>query len=227
MKCCSILASAVTWLLLSVAGMAQAAVIDFEDVPLGGGDCNYVGLSLDSRGFTFTGNPADPVATPFLYVCNPGILQSNTSAALINTDERSILTMTKSDGSSFSLSSFYAGGRTENYEPSLPVIDYSVAFGIDIVGHLVGGGTVFTSVVLDSEAPYDWSLFVLPASFTDLVSVVFTAQGDGDIPEFLIDDIVVDMARPVPEPASLALLGTALFGLVLAKRSGAAKRRRV
>ena len=56
-----------------------------------------------------------------------------------------------------------------------------------------GGGTVFTSITLDSQAPYDWTQFFLPSSFTNLSSVVFTAQGNGETPEFVIDDIVVTL----------------------------------
>jgi hypothetical protein len=124
-------------------------------------------------------------------------------------------------GGPFSLSSFYAGGRTAEFNPEGPTTYYTPATGIDIIGTLFGGGTVSTSIFLDAVAPYDWAQYVMPADFTNLQSVVFTAQGDGTSPEFLIDDIVVNAQTVTPEPATLGLLATGLIGVF-----GMARRRR-
>ena len=126
--------------------------------------------------------------------------------------------MTEATGAVFSLESFFAGGRTEDFNPAVAVTGYSVATSIDIVGTLFGGGTVLASVVLDSIASYDFSQFSLPSTFANLVAVTFTAQGRGDTPEFLIDDIVVNTDRVVPEPGTLALIAGGLLGAGIARR---------
>ena len=194
------------------AAGAHATVIDFQDVS--SGNCSGNGNLVQSRGFNFTGNPNDGA----LFVCNANVIQNNTTPALINANLRSILTMVEATGAVFSLESFFAGGRTADFDPASEVTGYSVATGIDIVGTLFGGGTVFASVVLDSIASYDFSQFSLPSTFANLVAVTFTAEGRGDTPEFLIDDIVVNTDRVVPEPGTLALIAGGLLGAGVARR---------
>lgn len=189
------------------AATAQATVIDFQDVT--SGTCHYAGSSVQSNGYTFTGNPSDNS----LYICDPSIVQNNTTAALINANSRSILNMAETGGAAFSLNSFFAGGRTKDLFPNDPVSDYTVTQSIDVIGNLVGGGTVSTSFLLDSIAPYSWSQYTLPVTFTNLVSVMLSAQGSGNRPEFLIDDIVVNERLQVPEPNIFLLIASGLVGL--------------
>jgi hypothetical protein len=193
---------------------AHAGLIDFQDLP--SGSCAYLGAGVvQSGGFAFSGNPADSR----LFTCEAGVLQQNATPALINANQRSVLTMAPAAGGLFSLDSFFAGGRTEDFDLQQPVTAYGVAEGIEVRGNLAGGGTVLTTFTLDTVAPYDWQQFFLPGEFTGLTSVVFTALGRNN-PEFLIDDIAVSTrVAAVPEPGTAALLGiAALFGGGLRRR---------
>jgi hypothetical protein len=126
-------------------------------------------------------------------------------------------------GTAFSLDSFFAGGRAGDFAPLAPADgSYGVATGIDVVGHVLGGGTVQTTFALPAAAPYPWQQFVLPGTFSGLTSVVFRALGSPN-PEFLIDDIVVDSRQitavsNVPEPGTLALLAAGGFLTIVVRR---------
>ena len=76
-------------LALSCAIGAPAAgaqtTIDFQDVVTGA--CAHLGTNAVSRGFLFNG------AGDGLFACDAGVLQHNTSTALINANSRSVVTM--------------------------------------------------------------------------------------------------------------------------------------
>ena len=210
-------------LALCCAAVAPAAsaqtTIDFQDVPTG--ECAYLGTSTVSRGFRLAG------IGDGIFACNAGVLQHNTTTAIINANARSVVTMSRVGGGSFTLNSFFAGGRTAELTPDDAVSMYTAATGIDIVGTLFGGGTVSAAIFLDALAPYAWSQYFLPGSFTGLQSVRFSAVGDGSTPEFLIDDIVVDAVTVTPEPGSFVLLATGLIGvLTLVRRRSPVDRQR-
>lgn len=204
---------AVSALFATSAAQAQTT-IDFEDVPTGA--CAGSFATLVSRGYSFSG------IDDGIFICDANLAQHNTSPALINANARSVVTMTKQGGGTFSLTSFFAGGRTEDFDPDAPVTGYDVATGLQVTGTLFGGGTVSTAFTLDSDAPYDFKQYFLSAAFANLTSVVFTAQGD-ETPEFVIDDIVVNgqVVGVVPEPSTYAmmLLGVAAtFGVARKRR---------
>jgi hypothetical protein len=198
---------------MTAMATSQATVIDFQDIsPASTIHCDFVGFSVNSQGFHFTGNPA--VNRGNLYTCGPNVLQHNTTPALLNANFASIITMTEKNGNIFSLQSFFAGGRTKANAPNSAVTTpYTVAKSINILGNFTGGGTVLFSVTLDSIAPYAWTQYVLPTSFTNLLSVTLTAQG-GLYPEFLIDDIVVN----IPEPNFMELIAFGLTSLIVMRK---------
>ncbi len=83
--------------LFLIASASQATVIDFQDVT--SGHCASQGNTVTSRGFNFTGNPSDPN----LWVCNAGVIANNTSAALVDANSLSIVTMTAAGSALISL----------------------------------------------------------------------------------------------------------------------------
>lgn len=182
------------------ATSASAGTIDFQDV--GGGSCASYGASLNSGGYTFTGNPVDPN----MFICNAGVVAQNTTQGLINANSTSVVTFSQIGGGAFSFNSFFAGTRTADFNPNAESSFYGTATGLTIVGQILGGGTATANISFNGLS---FEQFFLPGTFTNLTSVTLTAQGNSRSvgPEFLIDDIVVDGAfAAVPEPSAWALL---------------------
>lgn len=198
-------------------GPAKATTLDFSD--LSGGSCAVIGPSVASQGFTFTApwvpNPDLTFGFPDgLFLCNGSLLQHNLTPALLSANLRSDLTFSPTAGGTFSLQSFFAGGRTDFLDPSSPPLGYTVATGIKIIG-TTGSGTVTESIVFDGLV---YSYFSLTPDFIGLTSVEFIALGAGPNPEFLINDIGVNQPAPVEEPPSLAIFGVGLAGVGLIRR---------
>jgi hypothetical protein len=187
---------------------ANASTIDFQNLSFG--DCAYYGYNVSSGGFDFTGNPADGA----LFGCSAGLIGGNTSNALINANSRSMLTMTRTGGGVFDLTSFYAGSRFDYLNPN-GFNSYGQAMGMDLVGTVSGGGTVNASITFNGG---NFAQYLMGAGFSNLTSVTMSVAGLGDTIEFLIDDIVVDESTQVPEPGSLALLGLGILGLAAQRR---------
>lgn len=186
--------------LLGAASSASAVVVDFQD--LSSGNCGYQGNSgVVSRGYEFQGNPNDRN----LWVCNPGVIGNNPTAALIDANTTSLYTMTKAGGGTFTLQSFFTGARFGQ----LPT-------GMDIIGTLDGGGTVTQQHIFNG---FNWDQVILNAGFSQaLTSVTFDAFG-GNSSEFLLDDLVVNEISNVPAPAGMLIFGFALVALGLRRRS--------
>ena len=186
----------------------SATTIDFEGLP--SGLCRSIGQSVDTQDFRFTsGNGSG------LFSCNASAsnnVGANTSRALLdanNSAGASNPLMARIDGQPFDLLMFDAVSR---FQPSFPSIIPATA--VEVVGTISGGGTV--SAVFDLDGNNETTL-VLPAGFSDLISVSFLGLHDPNA-EFLIDNVVV-----VPEPSTALLLAIGLFGFV----GSAAQQRRV
>ena len=192
------------------ASQSAAATLDFSD--LVSSDCNQVSVTggVDTGGYHFDGNPVDPG----LYLCDAGVLQSNTTPALINANDVSLLILTQIGGGPFTLNSFSAGTRLSGGP-------YGVTTGLDIIGTLFGGGLVSTSVVFNGD---EFGSFTLPGTFTNLTSVAFSASGTEASREFLINNITVDEAAvsEAPEPGTFLLLSAGLVGAGLLRRKRSA-----
>jgi hypothetical protein len=175
---------------------AQAAVLTFEGVP----DNAQTLLTFD--GFQFS------IARHYFHVGSGNGWASNGTTMIgvhRNDAPAAPVTMSATGGATFSLESidlseFYllAGART-----------------VTVVGTLAGGGVLNTSFALDGVADgiaggvADFETFNFGSAWTGLSRVVFDSvmPGVADDNSWAFDNIRVNQAAAVPEPASLALFG--------------------
>lgn len=173
---------------------AQATLIDFQDLP--SGHCAAQGSDgVTSGGFMFNGNITDPG----LWTCEAGAVGSNTSDALLNANGQSIYSMSAWGGVAFSLNFFEAGNRSQ---PQW----YATSGGVLVTGYVADGPAVTQTFNFDGD---NFGLFLLNSQFTNLIAVSFTSIGSGNS-EFLLDNIGVNGATPVPEPSMIMLMMVAL-----------------
>jgi len=189
-------------------GSAQAAVITFEDIA--------VGVGVDS----FHAGASDPVSGGFLFdasnhshIANAAWATDNGGTYLVVDDVLGpdVLTISPQAGGAFALTSIDISEA--HFSTSI------FARQVQVVGNLFGGGTVSTTLFLDSNlvenvlANY-FQTFNFGAAWGNLASFTLTGAGalvGGNY--YAIDNVNVGAA--VPEPATLSLLGlgaACLFG---------------
>lgn len=188
---------------MALAGAANAAVVDFEDIAVGAG-ANTIGGDRVSGGFNFDSS------TNHTHLGNDTSVASNGTTYLAVDDYNGAATITMSlvGGGTFGLTSF---------DIAEWALSADWASEVRLTGNLFGGGSIVTTVSLDGIADgiggnADFETVVL--GWSGLTSVVFDAvNGSGDL-YYALDNISTE----VPEAASLGLFGLGLVGLGLAAR---------
>ena len=196
--------------LVGLAGSASAGVIDFSDLP--SGNCNFLGSTANSGGFTFTDESGPGNG---LFLCNGNIIANTSLVSMISANGQSNILMVAQGAGPFTLNSFDAGARTDSSQ------SYGTATGIDVLGTYANSSTVDIQFSLTG---FNYQTFTLPGTFANVVSVEFSALGTpngSSGPEFAFNNIVVNGSAAVPEPASCALLGAGLLGLWGLRRKSA------
>lgn len=174
------------------AGSVNAAVITFDGMGLNTADP----VTVDGFVFDYINNDGWAIGNPEVELSNE---LGNGTEVITCRDTRDgdcSIVMTSAGGGAFSLQSFDGadglfgvGGRT-----------------IEVIGTLVGGGTVTDVFTTVADA---FTTYSLSSAFSNLASVEFHGFGPGD-DMIAFDNIHV---TEVPEPAGIALLALSLAGI--------------
>ncbi|MBX3636588.1 MAG: PEP-CTERM sorting domain-containing protein [Rubrivivax sp.] len=193
------------------ATTAQAAVITFEAVSGAG---NPILTSYSEGGYVFTSEHLHIVGDYAGFAFNGTQYMAEEAGALGRP-----ITMARQDGGSFSISRLDAAGVfANNANASFPNANL-----VRVLGNLASGGTIQADLTLDGiidgiGGEEDFQTFTL-SGFDGLLSVVFTGlQFTGERGGISLDNIDTTPGTPVPEPATLALVGLALAGLAARSR---------
>jgi hypothetical protein len=188
-------------LLLAIAGIASAnaTTITFDALEQSGTGAQVMSTYTES-GFLLTAQ--NDFGSAF---------QGNTdfyagSAGLLNNRGNELTTLTKVGGGTFSLNGISLAEASTIYGPGAIVT---------FIGNIHGGGTVSESFTVGNALAFTAYTFT---GFSNLDSVTWLQTA----PYSQFDNIVLD-ANAVPEPASLALIGLGIAGLVASRRKAAAK----
>lgn len=192
-----------------IAGQAQGAVIDFENTS-GSMSANQ-SMELDGYRFALAGEWA------FATIASPQetYLAGNGTRHLMGYNDARF-DVSAVNGAAFDLFGF-DGGESWNMTP------HGWATSIVATGVTVAGVQVSQSFVLDliKDPVHGFQAFTLNDGFRGLRSVSF--NGVGGNPEFSLDNLRLQAAAEVPEPAGIALFGLGLAAVGFARRRKAAR----
>tara|TARA_R110002110_G_scaffold91264_1_gene237353 strand:- start:1330 stop:2109 length:780 start_codon:yes stop_codon:yes gene_type:complete len=205
------------------SGAANAIMLDFEEFnPASGSLINFAPV-MNTQGFTWTTQSREQ-----LYVTDNGqrnVPNTGSNTLLLNGSgngrNQSSVTLARSGGEAFNLDSLLA---LEGRNTTTGFFQFS-AVSINVVGNLVAGGSLATSIVLDLFAQENNVLDAQSVSFADwtgLSSVVFTGIGGPQNGySFALDDVAVSIgnrATAISTPATAALFGLGLAAAGLMRR---------